>query len=131
MKDITLIARMFCNAFEDDRYDLVYATFLGIQDRIIKIGNMAVIFYRLNDDSFKTIKGNKQLLGNQDLSRKWFLEEGDNIHLIKAFGRSRQDFRKILNFLIDKYNPKTLTWYRDNRDKIQDIKYKRRILCLG
>lgn len=128
---IETIAKEYNDIYKEADLETTIKSFRTISKNIIRKDEMTVIFTKLQDKTFEKLKDNPELLTDLSFMRKCYLDNGKNIHLIKAFGKGMKAFRDILKELIYLHSPKTLTWFRDDMINLHHVSTKRRILCLG
>lgn len=85
-------------------------------------GRMHSIFLKLTDESFNVVKRSPEGLKNEIFVKSLFKQNGNNIHLVKAFGSGFREFRQILNRIKYILKPKTITWYRDDFKILHTVK---------
>ena len=110
------IVEKYHNAYNEGTLEETENAFKAIDRNIIssKNGEMSVIYLTLTDVTFDRICKDPELLKDINFMINAFREKDKNIHLVKAFGQGMINYREILLSLITKYNPKTLTWFRDD-----------------
>lgn len=83
---------------------------------------MHVLYLKLDDETFNKIVDSPDILKDENFIQGALSQYGDNIHLIKAFGKGFREFREIINRLDYVFEPKTITWYRDDFKKLHSVK---------
>jgi hypothetical protein len=75
-----------------------------------------IVFARLSDDTFEKVKEQPKLLNDEVFLTHCLGEAGPNIHMIKGYGDAR-GLKPLTKELI-KQNPKTISFYRDDLERL-------------
>jgi hypothetical protein len=116
------VAEKYHETYHETTLETTEKFFEFFPENVLSSGDMNVVFSRLSDLTFLRVRSNPLILINKKFAYDCFLENGDNVHLIKAFGSGYRGFREIIRILDLKYNPKTISWYRDDFKKLHLIK---------
>ena len=122
MDEVDVISRMYCNAYGDYPFDMTRNAFSVIRNRLRRVQDMAVIYIKISDETYNKIVLDKKITEDVNFIRDCYLEDGDNIYLLKAFGKGYKNFRNILMNLQKEFNPKTISWHRDGKNRLHKVK---------
>ena len=118
------LAIRYCESYNDVDFDTARRSFANFPNNVISNSKIIFMFLRLSDNNFKLINDNPFELFDSSFLRDCYLDNGKNIHLLKAFGNCT-GFRKLIDDLVIINNPETITFYRDDFRRIHTV-YKRR-----
>jgi len=94
---------------------------------VLKDGEITgIAFYlRLEDKSLDDICKDKTILQDVGNAKRLIAERGRNIHFIRVFAKDYKIVLKGLKDAIKKENPKTISWYKEDKNEIRFIKFRR------
>ena len=98
------------------------------RDNLIVLRNGSIIgvaFYlKLEDDTLRAVSGDCKILQDIYRAEELMSERGRNIHFIRVIAEDYKVVLKGLKEVILKENPKTVSWYKEDMDKIKFIKFR-------
>jgi hypothetical protein len=122
----TALAEKYYNIYGEATINDTEKFFANFSENIIEDGKSCMVFLRLTDETFKKILIKPESLLGMDFLRMCLSEKGNNIHIVKAFGEGYSSFRNMADILINRYNPETFTWFRNNFRQLHKISTRRR-----
>lgn len=89
----------------------------------------AAIFCKLDDGLMEELVMRKLDLTNPYHMRRALEADGKHIHFIKVLSDGYKTVMKGLRQVIQKENPETVTWFKDDLKKLHFVRIKRGELC--
>lgn len=104
------------------------------EDKIILIEEKGksiatALYVKLSDKMFSKLKFGFVDVGNSNDIQELLNESGDNIHILYTLSDGFKAIRKGLRKLIEKENPKTISWYEPDLSQLHVFKPKEVNIC--
>ena len=90
-----------------------------IRDKEIK---GVALYLKLTDKSLNLLDFGVIDLKSPEVVTELIKEDGDNIHFVAVLADGAKTILKGLRKVIKKHNPKTITWFKPNMDRIHFVK---------
>lgn len=110
------IAQRYATVYQDCSEEDMIQGIDRYPNNIISDDHLVMMYVRLTTETFSELLGNPQLLMDKDFLIQCYSEDGDNIHILKGFGKA-SSLRRLRKQLIAR-SPRTISFYRDDLDKL-------------
>lgn len=122
---IDQLAKRYVDAYDDCDHLRARDIFLNHPHHFVSNDEMVILYVRISRGTLDRIKSNPEIIADHEFIQSCYLEYGDHIYLLKAFGSSK-GFRKLINRLQVLYGPDTISYHRDDLKRLHKV-YTRRI----
>jgi helix-turn-helix protein len=86
---------------------------------VILDNDFCILYARLTDELLDEVKSNPHLLSDEEFLKFCLYDSsGPNILCLKAYGNAKRGMKRLVKQLIEREHPKTVTFYRDDFERI-------------